>query len=269
MGESSSVSSALLLPSAAAYPGRHGTKPAAPSFASPPQLRPASFVQRTKHTSAQHALRKQIERAASYSFQGRSGLGGPPLHGADARRRPRGARTPFALRPPPFPSRRARLLRVRSRDQPRALTRAFSRLASLLGSPNPGEKQVTGFFTAHRFRTLPDVTRLRLSQLIVLFPYRRKGYAAAMIEAMRAFALKENAVRSPILNSKSALPHERSPAPPVIARSGEGRYPSPYPHLQVDYTVEDPTDAFQRRRDISDVAAARKACAGSAFSTVP
>lgn len=28
---------------------------------------------------------------------------------------------------------------------------------------------------------------------------------------------------------------------------------------QVDYTVEDPTDAFQKRRDVSDVAAARKA----------
>lgn len=131
--------------------------------------------------------------------------------------------------------------------------------------------QVSGFFTVYRFQTLPETTRLRLSQLVVLFPYRRRGHASAMLDAMRTFALQEKAVRR--LDKHTAL------LPPALYAScvlcvfavgvgasrlcGQGTTQSLTVRVcvrppQVDYTVEDPTDAFQKRRDVSDVAAARK-----------
>ena len=70
----------------------------------------------------------------------------------------------------------------------------------------------------YRFYAFPDRERMRLSQVVVLHPYRRRGLARALLEGARALAQLAGAA---------------------------------------DLTVEDPTDDLQRIRDVADVAACR------------
>ena len=75
---------------------------------------------------------------------------------------------------------------------------------------------LTSFATVYEFFVYPGATRARLSQIVVLPPYQRKGLGGKMLESVRAYSkIKEFA----------------------------------------DVTVEDPTPQLQRLRDASDVRA--------------
>eukprot|EP00899_Mesostigma_viride_P015545 jgi/Mesvir1/23992/Mv10748-RA.2 len=73
---------------------------------------------------------------------------------------------------------------------------------------------VAGFCTVYHFYAYPDSTRMRLSQLLVLPPFRRRGHAWHLLEQVFAEAAKR------------------------------GCY---------DVTVEDPNQDFQRLRDVHDM----------------
>ena len=83
-------------------------------------------------------------------------------------------------------------------------------------SPNGADWRLLSFATVYEFYQYPDSTRARLSQIVVLPPYQRRGLGGKMLEAMRA-------------------------------RRGE--------ELCRSATVEDPTAQLQRIRDASDVRA--------------
>ena len=76
-----------------------------------------------------------------------------------------------------------------------------------------------GFSTVYQFYAHPFQRRLRISQVLVLPPYQRKGFGAKLLDAVRAYA--QHARR-------------RRRAKRVA-----------------DITVEDPTDQLQRLRDVS------------------
>ena len=48
----------------------------------------------------------------------------------------------------------------------------------------------------YRFYAFPDRERFRLSQIVVLHPFRRRGLAAAMLSATRQLCLRCGAVRT-------------------------------------------------------------------------
>lgn len=62
------------------------------------------------------------------------------------------------------------------------------------------EPAVVGMCTAYRFYCYPDCSRLRLSQLLTLPPYQRKGIAAAMVKGVYALAAKLDARDIPFEN---------------------------------------------------------------------
>ena len=75
---------------------------------------------------------------------------------------------------------------------------------------------LTSFATVYEFFVYPGATRARLSQIVVLPPYQRKGLGGKMLESVRAYSKMKNFA---------------------------------------DVTVEDPTPQLQRLRDASDVRA--------------
>ena len=81
-----------------------------------------------------------------------------------------------------------------------------------------------GFTTVYQFYTHPFQRRLRISQVLVLPPYQRKGFGAKLLDAVRAYARMQD-------------------------EAGEGKEVA-------DITVEDPTDQLQRLRDVRDCIAA-------------
>jgi histone acetyltransferase 1 len=86
--------------------------------------------------------------------------------------------------------------------------------------PTPeGGEVVAGFATLIRLFAWPDACRHRLSQVLVFPPLQRRGVAAALLGAVRSR---------------------------VAAAGG------------LDFSVEDPTDALQRLREVADVRAARQ-----------
>ena len=83
-------------------------------------------------------------------------------------------------------------------------------------SPDGSDWRLLSFATVYEFYQYPDSTRARLSQIVVLPPYQRRGLGGKMLEAVRARAVAKNFA---------------------------------------DVTVEDPTAQLQRIRDASDVRA--------------
>ena len=81
-----------------------------------------------------------------------------------------------------------------------------------------------GFTTVYQFYAHPFQRRLRISQVLVLPPYQRKGFGAKLLDAVRAYARMQD-------------------------EAGEGKEVA-------DITVEDPTDQLQRLRDVRDCIAA-------------
>ena len=81
---------------------------------------------------------------------------------------------------------------------------------------NPNDWTLTAFATAYQFYVYPDKTRTRLSQIVVLPPFQRKGLGGKILEAVRVNAASKG--------------HK-------------------------DVTVEDPTPQLQRLLDVSDVRA--------------
>jgi len=79
-----------------------------------------------------------------------------------------------------------------------------------------------GFSTVYQFYAHPFQRRLRISQVLVLPPYQRKGFGAKLLDAVRAYAQMQDK---------------------------EGKDVA-------DITVEDPTDQLQRLRDVRDCVAA-------------
>ena len=74
--------------------------------------------------------------------------------------------------------------------------------------------RLAGVCTLYNYYAYPDRHRLRLSQLLVLPPFQRRGYGSKLIEAVNALAAERDAL---------------------------------------DVTVEDPTEDMQRLRDIADL----------------
>ena len=74
--------------------------------------------------------------------------------------------------------------------------------------------RLAGLATLYNYYAWPDRTRLRLSQMLVLPPYQRKGYGTRLIEAINALAVERDCL---------------------------------------DLTVEDPTEEMQRLRDVADL----------------
>ena len=79
-----------------------------------------------------------------------------------------------------------------------------------------------GFSTVYQFYAHPFQRRLRISQVLVLPPYQRKGFGAKLLDAVRVYAQMQDK---------------------------EGKDVA-------DITVEDPTDQLQRLRDVRDCVAA-------------
>ena len=80
-----------------------------------------------------------------------------------------------------------------------------------------------GFSTVYQFYAHPFQRRLRISQVLVLPPYQRKGFGAKLLDAVRVYAQMQD--------------------------KEEGKEIA-------DITVEDPTDQLQRLRDVRDCVAA-------------
>ena len=80
-----------------------------------------------------------------------------------------------------------------------------------------------GFSTVYQFYAHPFRRRLRISQVLVLPPYQRKGFGAKLLDAVRVYAQMQD--------------------------KEEGKEIA-------DITVEDPTDQLQRLRDVRDCVAA-------------
>ena len=76
-----------------------------------------------------------------------------------------------------------------------------------------------GFSTVYQFYAHPFQRRLRISQVLVLPPYQRKGFGAKLLDAVRVYAQMQD--------------------------KEEGKEIA-------DITVEDPTDQLQRLRDVRD-----------------
>ncbi|KAH7572185.1 hypothetical protein JRO89_XS04G0216600 [Xanthoceras sorbifolium] len=76
------------------------------------------------------------------------------------------------------------------------------------------QHRLLGFSAVYRFFHYPDSTRMRLSQILILPPYQRKGYGSYLVEVLSNVAIAENV------------------------------------H---DFTVEEPLDSFQHVRTCVDI----------------
>ena len=64
-------------------------------------------------------------------------------------------------------------------------------------SPDGSDWRLLSFATVYEFYQYPDSTRARLSQIVVLPPYQRRGLGGKMLEAVRARAAAKNFAESP------------------------------------------------------------------------
>ncbi|XP_044471152.1 histone acetyltransferase type B catalytic subunit-like isoform X1 [Mangifera indica] len=76
------------------------------------------------------------------------------------------------------------------------------------------QNRLLGFTALYRFYHYPDSTRIRLSQILILPPYQRKGYGSYLVEVLSNVAIAENVY---------------------------------------DFTVEEPLDSFQHVRTCVDI----------------
>ncbi|XP_031258047.1 histone acetyltransferase type B catalytic subunit-like isoform X2 [Pistacia vera] len=76
------------------------------------------------------------------------------------------------------------------------------------------QHRLLGFTALYRFYHYPDSTRIRLSQILIVPPYQRKGYGSYLVEVLSNIAIAENVY---------------------------------------DFTVEEPLDSFQHVRTCVDI----------------
>ncbi|XP_044464272.1 histone acetyltransferase type B catalytic subunit-like isoform X2 [Mangifera indica] len=76
------------------------------------------------------------------------------------------------------------------------------------------QHRLLGFTAVYRFYHYPDSTRIRLSQILILPPYQRKGYGSYLVEVLSSVTIAENVY---------------------------------------DFTVEEPLDSFQHVRTCVDI----------------
>jgi len=111
-----------------------------------------------------------------------------------------------------------------------------------------GRWATAGFTTVYQFYAHPFKRRLRISQVLVLPPYQRKGFGAKLLDSVRLYA--QNSRRG--INGEKISPanydddknNNKSAAQESILLLKQSRVQ--------DITVEDPTDQLQRLRDVRD-----------------
>ncbi|KAK3018440.1 hypothetical protein RJ639_004257 [Escallonia herrerae] len=72
------------------------------------------------------------------------------------------------------------------------------------------DRRLLGFAAVYRFYRYSESLRLRLSQILVLPPYQRKGYGRLLIEALNNVAISENVYELTIEEPLDSLQHVRS-----------------------------------------------------------
>ncbi|KAK2986239.1 hypothetical protein RJ640_027334 [Escallonia rubra] len=72
------------------------------------------------------------------------------------------------------------------------------------------DRRLLGFAAVYRFYRYPESLRLRLSQILVLPPYQRKGYGRLLIEALNNVAISENVYELTIEEPLDSLQHVRT-----------------------------------------------------------
>ncbi|KAK3027104.1 hypothetical protein RJ639_042398 [Escallonia herrerae] len=72
------------------------------------------------------------------------------------------------------------------------------------------DRRLLGFAAVYRFYRYPESSRLRLSQILVLPPYQRKGYGHLLIEALNNVAISENVYELTIEEPLDSLQHLRT-----------------------------------------------------------